>query len=139
MFIVYGADANGAGGTVRSFGRRSSGLLGEVDTSTRGLSEGTYAKDLEYWKTKKGDVRFVRIPASDAAVECSADSFVSKWLYTLPKYKGWAIPTSSHLTMNSNTAAQAIADHVVGKHVEAPPGWHPRVENSGLGLIEFSQ
>jgi uncharacterized protein RhaS with RHS repeats len=132
MFIVYGAGKDGSGGTVRSFGRQDGGRLGEVDISTGGFSRGTYQKDRDYWAKKQQGLIFVPISASDAEVQCAADNFTSQWRYTFPPVKGYPIPTSGHLAMNSNTAAQAVADYAYQQPVNPPIGWHPGAENAML-------
>jgi RHS repeat-associated protein len=137
MFIVYGANNNGIGGTVRSFGKQDGGRLGEVNVSTGGFSRGTYQKDRDYWAIKQQGLTYTPIPASDAEVKCAADDFTSQWRYTFPPIKGYPLPTSGHLTMNSNTAAKAVANYAAQQQVTPPTGWHPGAENSML--IKFKQ
>ena len=132
MFIVYGADKNGIGGTVRSFGKQNNGGLGEVNLSTSGFSRGTYQKDLDFWRDKEEGLAYVPIPASDDEVRCAADNFRPEWRYTYPPIEWYPIPTSGHATMNSNTAAQAIANAAAQQKVNPPPGWHPGAENAML-------
>jgi hypothetical protein len=142
MFIVYGADSNGNGGTVRSFGKvsggpLSSGLMGEVFRDTTGFSAGTLEKDIQYWKNKGPDVSFAMIQATDEQVECAANSLQSNLLYTLPETNNIPWPTSGHLTINSNTAAQAVANYAAGLNMTPPSGWHPGAEN--YQLIKFKR
>jgi hypothetical protein len=72
------------------------------------------------------------IPASDDEVKCAADNFTSQWRYTFPPIEGYPIPTSGHVTMNSNTAGQAIANYAAQQKVSSPSGWHPGAENAKL-------
>jgi len=132
MFIVYGADADGKGGTVRSFGRQEGGKLGEVNLTTPGFSEGTLQKDIDFWSGKISGVEFTRIDVSDCDVKEAADNLLTPWRYTLPSIYGLPLPTSGHLTMNSNTAAQAVANQAAGVAVPAPPAYHPGAENAKL-------
>ena len=76
------------------------------------------------------------IPAADEQVECAANNLKSNWLYTLPAVYGLPLPTSGHLTMNSNTAAQAVANYAAGQSVTPPKGWHPGAEN--FRLVNFN-
>jgi hypothetical protein len=131
MFIVYGADSGGNGGTVRSFGMQDGGKLGEVDLTTSGFSAGTLQKDRDYWAGKKDGLEYVRIDAYDCEVEQAADNLLTPYRYTFPPIMGLPLPGSGHLTMNSNTAAQAVANQAAGP-VNAPPGLHPGAENAGL-------
>ena len=132
MFIVYGADANGNGGTVRSFGMRDGGKLGEVYLTTSGFSEGTLQKDMDFWSAKSPGLEFTRIDASDCDVKKAADNLLTPWRYTFPPINGLPLPTSGHVTMNSNTSAQAVANQAAGVPVQAPHAFHPGAENARL-------
>jgi hypothetical protein len=137
MFVVYGADADGNGGTIRSFGPLGNGPgvlpgnLGEM-----AVSSSTYQTDLDFWTNKPSELRYTRIPATDLEVECAANSFpYNKYLYTLPPVYSF-LPLSGHAVINSNTAAQAIANRAAQSPVTRPNGNHPGAENANF--IEFS-
>jgi len=120
MFIVH--DSTGPGtGTVRSYGQVSGnfpyqGDMGPVTPSTDGLSSTTFETDSNWWGKdyNTNDVTFTLIPASDFNVELAADSLISEHRYGL-------------FGINSNAAAQAIANHAAGATATTPPGFHPGV------------
>ena len=125
MFIVHHADGPGTG-IVRSFGQVSGTLLGggnmgPVTADTTGLSETTFDTDVMWWGAgyNPSDVTYTQIPASDYAVELSANSLIPNHVYDI-------------VGINSNVAAQAIANHASLSNVRTPDGLHP-----GIGLADL--
>ncbi len=133
MFIVTGANYIGdPNATVYSYGRSNAskkhgrntiyGLTGRVDETTEGLSAGTEASDRRFWNNMKGAVDCkihhpyaVPIAASDTVVEGWANNLVPTIKYFLPT------PFLGRLdAVNSNSAAQAVANRASGFDVNQP-------------------
>ena len=89
-------------------------------------------KDMDFWSTKSPGLEFTRIDASDCDVKKAADNLLTPWRYTFPPINGLPLPTSGHVTMNSNTSAQAVANQAAGVPVQAPRAFHPGAENARL-------
>ena len=141
MFVVTGANYMGdPGATIHSYGQSNAskkhgrntvhGLTGRVDETTTGFSAGTEASDRLFWEDMQSefsceiyDPYAVPIPATDAEVEKWANSLVPTTKYHLP------IPFIGRLdAVNSNSAAQAVANRAAGTDVRqpaAPLGGYP--------------
>jgi RHS repeat-associated protein len=134
MFVVSGAsylgDPNAA---VYSYGRSNaskrhgrnivSGLTGRVDSSTAGFSDTTNAADIQYWKSLGSSSCSVQnssaspIPASDSDVDYWASRVNPTIKYLLP------IPLAGRSdAVNSNSAAQAVANRAASTSVARPQG-----------------
>lgn len=133
MFVVTGATYMGdPNASVYSYGRSNSskkhgsytihGLTGRVDETTIGFSGTTEATDRLFWDGKQSelvctsyDPYAVPIPASDEEVEKWANGLVPTIKYHLP------IPLFGRLdAVNSNSAAQAVANRAAGTAVRQP-------------------
>jgi RHS repeat-associated protein len=150
MFVVSGASYIGdPSATVYSYGRSNaskrhgrnivSGLAGRVDSSTTGFSDTTNAADIQYWKSLGNFSCSVQnssaspIPTSDTDVDYWANRVNPTIKYLLP------IPIIGRSdAVNSNGAAQAVANRAASTNVARPQG--PRFGYPGANQwtrIEF--
>jgi uncharacterized protein RhaS with RHS repeats len=109
-FIVYNAKSIGDPlATVRSFGDTGNDKMGEVNSDTRGFSEGTSDSDMEAWQSlsiEGSEVTYRKIDATDAEVAKITDSVQGGQEYSaVPEVQGG---------VNSNSAAGAIAKKADG-------------------------
>ena len=108
-FADYVGDPNA---NVHSFGMNNEGLLGKVDNTTKGFSGDTYKDDVKHWRnlannscsmsngsaTELNDV-------DDWDVEYLSNSLIENNPYSIIG------------DVNSNSAAQAIANRATGKNI----------------------
>ena len=134
MFVVSGAsyigDPNAA---VYSYGKSNaskrhgrsivSGLTGRVDSNTTGFSATTNAADIHYWQSLGSTSCSVQslsaspIPASDSDVDYWANRINPTIKYLFP------IPIIGRIdAVNSNSAAQAVANKAASTNVARPQG-----------------
>ena len=100
-----------------------SGLTSRVDLNTTGFSRTTHAGDIKHWQSLGSNSCSVNNPvaspisASDSEVEKWANSVLPTNKYFLP------VPIIGRLdAVNSNSAAQAVANHASGTNVPLPAG-----------------
>ena len=118
MFVVTGASKVGdqsAGVSVKSWGMKDNGNMGRVDDKTTNKqSKGTNATDAKAWQSagQPGSATVCTpIPASDQKVEQSTSAVMEN-----KDYSAIAGPFG----VNSNSAAQAVANDAAGQEVETP-------------------
>jgi hypothetical protein len=134
MFIVSGASYVGdPNATVYSYGKSNAskrhgrsivtGLTGRVDSNTTGFSDTTNAADIQYWLSLGNSSCSVQgssarpIPASDSNVDYWANRVNPTIKYLLP------IPIIGRSdAVNSNSAAQAVANRAASTSVTRPRG-----------------
>lgn len=118
MFVVTGASKVGdqsAGVSVKSWGMKDNGNMGRVDDKTTNKqSKGTSATDAKSWQSagQPGSATICTpIPASDQKVEQSTSAAMAN-----KDYSAIAGPFG----VNSNSAAQAVANDAAGQGVDTP-------------------
>ena len=122
LFIVHHSTGPGTG-IVVSFGRTSSGLMGRVDSNTKGMSDSTSKTDKDWWGKdyNKEDVRMTEILATDATIDIDdMVALAANLLIADQEYKLRGV--------NSNAGAQAVANYGAEADVLTPKGKHPGVE-----------
>ena len=100
-----------------------SGLTGRVDSNTTGFSATTNAADIQYWQSLGSSSCSVQsssanpIPASDPDVDYWANRINPTIKYLLP------IPIIGKVdAVNSNSAAQAVANRAASTNIARPQG-----------------
>jgi len=134
MFVVTGASYIGdPNAVVYSYGKSNaskrhgrsivSGLTGRVDSNTTGFSATTNAADIQYWNSMRRSSCSVKntsaspIQASDTDVGYWANRVNPTIKYLLP------IPIIGRANaVNSNSAAQAVANRAASTNVTRPQG-----------------
>jgi RHS repeat-associated protein len=138
MFVVSNARFLGdPQATVYSWGQKDNGNMGRVDNTTQNdQSKGTSQSDQAAWLSlgqPGSQASATPIPATDQQVDESANSVLED-----QDYSAATSVLGINTGVNSNSAAQAVANDAAGKPV-SPPGTRTPRGAEAAGRVQFDK